>query len=162
MRYDLASQPAFRANRRGRIMGLFTVSAQIGYKAEIQASCVTRMEVRVEVRPSISLRKSLAKKASTCMRKITLDHEYGHARIARAHYKGLARRIEKMAAGMFRRKRVADVATLDRHFQAGLKIRLAGFDKKYAAAQEEFHAKLQRADIIEKDCRLKKNRRRGR
>ncbi len=160
--YDLASQPAFKANRRGRMMGLFSASAEIDYKTEILAGCVKAMRVRIQVFPKIFLRKSLAKKANICMRKITLDHEYGHARIARAYYKGLARQVEIMVSVMFKRKRVDGFATLERHFRAGLKILLAGFHKRHDAAQDEFHAKLKRDDIIEKNCRLKKNRNRRR
>jgi hypothetical protein len=123
---------------------------------------VESIKVVVQVTGSISLCKSLALKANRCKRQITLDHEYGHARIARAHYKGLGRSLEEMVSVMFRRKRVEDFATLGRHFNIGRDILMAGFKKRYKRAQAEFHAKLKRSDIIEKDCHLRRNRPRGR
>jgi len=151
--YDLEDHPEFAA--KGRPLGLFSARHRIAYQARIAGGCLKKLAVTVTVEPRIHLRSIYKKKIKKCARSAVLDHEKGHARVARTEYASLARDIEKLAERVFANKRVPDAGAAKAAFSGALAGRFLGdFQARYDAAQDAFHAKLTSAELIRKNCRL--------
>lgn len=156
--YDLEDHPDYKS--AGRPLGLFGASHKLAYKGKIQAGCLKTLTVTIDVTPEIFLRSVYRKKSKKCARQLVLDHEQGHARVARREYAKLEATIEKEVPRLFTHRKVPDNKTAEEHLTDALEGDiLPAFQKRYNAAQEGFHGKLAQADIIKKKCRLVKRKR---
>jgi len=89
--YDLEEHPDYKS--AGRPLGLFGASHKLAYQGKIQEGCLKNLTVSIDVAPEIYLRSIYRKKSKKCARQLVLDHEQGHARIARREYGKLAATI---------------------------------------------------------------------
>jgi hypothetical protein len=154
--YGFEDAPEAKAGSGRKLLGLFWANHGVGYEASLEANCVKSLAMELKVEPNIALKASLKKKVNWCIRKSALSHERGHAKVAKTHYKKLAKTIKNAAAKLFTGRRVPDFNTLATELDKKLNGVMVKFRKRYSAAQDEFHGKLSRAEIVRKKCGLVK------
>ena len=142
---------------RERVWGKYETERKVGLTTDFEGECLRRLDVLVDVFPTIHLMRDYHDRKFRCARQSVVDHERQHGRIARQSYQGLPRRIDELAREMFSRPggegHEAILEELGRELDDGTMITkfLDGLDKN----QDAFHAK-KRLDgsIAFVNCRL--------
>ncbi len=154
VKYDLEVS----ATSRERTLGLYVHESRIGFKTQFEGACALRLDLVIEIFPTIRLLGDYKKKRYRCARRYVLDHEREHGRVVLESHKKFARELEKLAAAMFSRKggHEAAVQELADELKGGPVITKfkAGLDKR----QDAFHAKEHSGKLVSKKCRMKERK----
>jgi hypothetical protein len=103
IKYDRKIAFAVIGKSRERVRGKYETERKVGLTMDFKGDCLSRLDVLVDVFPTIHLMADYHDKKYRCARQSVLDHERQHGRIARKIYQKLPGKIDELAREMFSR-----------------------------------------------------------